>query len=148
MSSKPEILLVDDNIADLKLGLHALRQEDSALGIIVARDGEEALDVLLGRGKYQQSDVRQYLKLVLLDLKLPKVNGFDVLRVIKAHDAAKHIPVVVLTSSNQESDIQECYRLGANSYVQKPVDFDRYQQLMNLIKLYWTTANQGLTHRH
>lgn len=140
MSTKVEILLVDDNGADVKLAMHALRKRTAPEKIAVVRDGEEALTFLFGQGT-DQSTRTASLKLILLDLKLPKVNGFEVLRAIKADDKTRPIPVVVLTSSNQERDLRECYSLGANSYVQKPVDFDRFQELIEQIQQYWLVVN-------
>lgn len=141
MSSKPAILLVEDNFADVKLALHALRNAGVRTEIAVARDGEEALEFVFGKGKYANRDPNLSLKMILLDLKLPKVNGFEVLRALKNSESTKAIPVVVLTSSNQERDLRESYRLGANSYVQKPVDFDRFQELIRLVEQYWLSVN-------
>lgn len=139
MRSKPEILLVDDNSADVKLALHALGDHIEKGKIAVVRDGQEALDLVLGEA--DEYAARRSLKLILLDLKLPKIDGFEVLRELKASNKARWIPVVVLTSSNQERDLRDSYDLGANSYVQKPVDFDQYQKLIGLVAEYWLGAN-------
>ena len=141
MSAKPAILLIEDNSADVKLALHALRNAGVSTEIVVVRDGEEALEFVFATGKYADRDTDLSLKMILLDLKIPKVNGFEVLRALKSSENTKAIPVIVLTSSNQDHDLRESYRLGANSYVQKPVDFDRFQELITLIEQYWLRVN-------
>ena len=143
MSTQPKILLVDDNSADVKLALHALRKNGGAAKVAVVRDGEEALDFLFGQSRHADRPPLHSLRLILLDLKLPKLNGFEVLNAIKTDASTKSIPVVVLTSSNQERDLRECYRLGANSYVQKPVDFDLFRTLIEQIEQYWLSVNHA-----
>jgi len=136
-----DILLVEDNPADVELTLHALRQNNLANRIHVARDGEEALDYLLGRSRGDGA-LNLSLKLVLLDLKLPKVNGLDVLRAIKSDARTKVIPVVMLTSSREDKDLSEGYNLGVNSYIQKPMDFDQFRAVVKQLHLYWLLVNQ------
>ena len=137
-----EILLVEDNPADVELALHALRQNNLANGIQVARDGEEALDFLFCRGAYSKRYANDRPKLVLLDLKLPKVDGLEVLREIKSDPRTKALPVIVLTSSREEKDLVQSYQLGVNSYIQKPVDFDQFRETVKQLGLYWLVVNQ------
>ena len=137
-----EILLLKDNLDDVELTLHALHQERLANHIEVARDGEEALDFLFCRGPYAQRSFEQAPREVLLDLKLPKVDGTEVLRGIKKDPHTKAIPVVILTASGEESDMANGYHLGANGYVQKPVDFDNFRNLVKQLGLYWLVVNQ------
>ena len=137
-----EILLVEDNPDDIELTLHALRQEKVANRIEVVRDGEEALDFLFCRGPYAQRSFEQAPRVVLLDLKLPKVDGMEVLREIKKDPRTKAIPVVILTTSRDESDVVNGYHLGANGYVQKPVDFDNFRHLVKQLGLYWLVVNE------
>ncbi len=138
-----EILLVEDNPGDVELTLYALRQNHLANPIQVANDGEEALDYLFARGTYGKRALERPLKLVLLDLKLPKVDGLEVLRAIKGDPRLKVTPVVVLTSSLQEKDLVESYHLGVNSYIQKPVDFDKFLEVVKSLGLYWLLVNQA-----
>jgi two-component system response regulator len=137
-----EILLVEDNPNDVRLTLHALRQHKIANRVQVARDGAEALDFLFGTGLYAGRAVENTPKLVLLDLKLPLVDGAEVLRQIKAEPRTQMIPVVVLTTSREDRDIVDSYRLGVNSYIVKPVDFDQFAEAMRQIGLYWLLLNQ------
>jgi two-component system response regulator len=137
-----EILLVEDNPNDVRLTLHALRQHKIANRVQVARDGAEALDFLFGTGLYAGRAVENTPKLVLLDLKLPLVDGVEVLRQIKAEPQTQMIPVVVLTTSREDRDIVDSYRLGVNSYIVKPVDFDQFAEAMRQIGLYWLLLNQ------
>jgi CheY-like chemotaxis protein len=136
-----EILLVEDNPSDVQLALRALRKKKLANNIEVARDGEEALDFLFYRGKFAQRP-RNNPKLILLDLKLPKVDGLQVLEQLRKDERTKAVPVVVLTSSKEDPDIATSYALGANSYIQKPVDFDNFQQVVEQLGLYWLVINQ------
>ena len=136
-----EILLVEDNPADLELTLHALRTNNLANRIEVARDGEEALDFLFCTGKHSARNPNQMPKLILLDLKLPKVDGMEVLRQVKANPKTKTIPITVLTSSKEGNDLSRCYELGVNSYIQKPVDFDRFREVVKQFSLYWLVVN-------
>lgn len=141
-TNEVEILLVEDNPADVELTLHALRQDHVANRIHVVRDGEEALDFLFVRGDYRDRSLEPLLKLVLLDLKLPKVDGLEVLREVKTNPRTKVIPVVVLTSSREEKDLVESYHLGVNSYIQKPVDFGQFRDVVKKLSLYWLLVNQ------
>jgi CheY-like chemotaxis protein len=137
-----EILLVEDNQDDVELTLHALRKENLANNIQVARDGEEALEFLFCNGIHADRAGERPLKLILLDLKLPKVDGIEVLRRLKGDPRTKTIPVVILTSSKEERDLVNTYGLGANSYIQKPVDFDQFRETVKNVGLYWLVINQ------
>jgi two-component system response regulator len=137
-----EILLVEDDPDDAELALHALRTENLANHIEVARDGEEALDFLFCRGKNGQRSFENPPRLVLLDLKLPKVDGLEVLKRMKSDPRTKAIPVVILTSSRQDADLTEGYNLGVNSYIQKPVDFEQFRKVVKEAGLYWLVVNQ------
>jgi len=142
-----EILLVEDNPADAELTVHALRRGNLANDIEVVRDGEEALDFLFHRGSFAGRQNSRPLRLVLLDLKLPKVDGLEVLRVIKSDPATRSIPVVVLTSSTEETDLVRSYELGVNSYIQKPVDFDKFREIVKQLGLYWLVVNHAVRPR-
>ena len=137
-----EILLVKDNLDAVELALHALHQERLANHIEVARDGEEALDFLFCRCPYAHRSFEQAPRVVLLDLKLPQEDGMEVLRGIKKDPRTKAIPVVILTASREESDLANGYHLGADGYVQKPVDFDNFRNLVKQLGLYWLVVNQ------
>lgn len=136
-----EILLVEDDPADAELTVHALRKERLANNIEIARDGAEALDFIFCRGAFSNRSFTHPPRLVLLDLKLPKVSGHEVLRAIKGNERTRAIPVVVLTSSNQERDLVECYHLGVNSYIQKPVDLQKFQEVARHFGMYWLMVN-------
>ncbi len=140
--SRVEILLVEDNPAEVELTVHALSKEKLCNRIEVARDGEEALDFLFCRGRFSGRSPGHPLKLVLLDLKLPKVDGLEVLRQVKADPRTRAMPVVILTSSKEERDLVSGYQLGANSYIQKPVDFEQFRQRVKQFGLYWLVVNQ------
>ena len=137
-----DILLVEDSSKDVDLTLYVLRQSTLANRTYVARDGEKALEYLFGRGAYSDRGLECPVKLILLDLKLPKVDGLEVLRAIKNGLHTKVIPVVILTSSREEKDVMNCYDLGANSYVQKPVEFDQFREIVKQLCLYWLRVNQ------
>ena len=139
-SPQVDILLVEDNQEDMELTLHALTKENLANHIHVARDGEEALEFLNGNAE----SGRSLPKLVLLDLKLPKIDGMQVLKQIKSDPRTKTVPVVILTSSKEERDLCNGYQLGANSYIQKPVDFEQFRETVTRAGLYWLLINQPM----
>ena len=132
-----EILLVEDNQRDAELTIRALKKNNLANRLIHVQDGVEALDFLFRRGKYAEREINQHPRLVLLDLKLPKVSGLEVLRTIKQHEQTKNIPVVVVTSSIEDPDIQSAYALGVNSYVVKPVQFEAFSEAISRLGIYW-----------
>ncbi len=138
-----ELLLVEDNPHDEELAVHALKRFKLAPNIVIVRDGAEALDFIFCRGDYKHREIEDTPKMILLDLKLPKVDGLEVLEQIKQDERTKEIPVVVLTSSDQEIDILETYRLGVNSYVVKPVDFERFTETVKQLGLYWLKLNRS-----
>jgi two-component system, response regulator len=137
-----EILLVEDSQNDAELAMHALKKHKLANHIEVVRDGAEALDFIFARGSFSHRDINQTPRVVLLDLKLPKVDGLEVLRQIKADPRTRKIPVVVLTSSREERDVMESYNLGVNSYILKPVDFQQFTEAVRTIGLYWLLLNE------
>jgi two-component system response regulator len=137
-----EILLVEDNPQDAELTTRALKKQKMVNNIFTARDGAEALDFIFCRGSYSGKSTTSALKVILLDLKLPKVNGLELLKEIKKNERTRFIPVVVVTSSREDPDIKAAYELGANSYVVKPVDFEAFSQAMSNIGLYWLLINQ------
>jgi two-component system response regulator len=137
-----EILLVEDNPYEAELTIRNLKKHHLANKLLHLDDGAEALDFIFSEGKYKTNGVVQTPKLILLDLKLPKVDGLEILRRIKADPATKMIPVVVLTSSNQEKDIIESYKLGVNSYIVKPVDFDAFSKAVAELGMYWVLLNK------
>lgn len=137
-----EILLVEDNPADAELTLRALTRHNLANKVLVVGDGAEALDYLFATGTYAGRSMSETPRVVFLDLKLPKVSGLDVLRRIKSDERTRRIPVVVLTSSNEERDVVMSYELGGNSYVVKPVDFEQFSQAIQELGLYWLVVNR------
>jgi two-component system, response regulator len=138
-----DILLVEDNPQDIELTIRALKKRNLANSVFVVEDGVEALDFLFSKGKYSRRDAGQNPRLVLLDLKLPRLNGLEVLRMLKEDQRTRSIPVVMVTSSREDPDIESAYRLGANSYVVKPVDFDAFMEAMSSLGLYWLLVNQA-----
>jgi two-component system response regulator len=138
-----EILLAEDNPSDERLTLHALHRYNLTNKIHVVRDGAEALDFIFCTGAYAQRNITQPPKVVLLDLKLPLVNGLEVLQRMKADSRTRLIPVVVLTSSREERDIVDSYRLGVNSYITKPVDFEQFTEAVRTLGMYWVLLNQA-----
>jgi two-component system response regulator len=137
------ILLVEDNPDDEMLTLRALKKNNIRNRIVIARDGEAALDYLLARGEHAERNILDLPQVVLLDLKLPKIDGLEVLRVLRATPHTKRLPVVVLTSSNEEGDLIAGYDLGANSCVRKPVDFDQFMEAVRQLGLYWLVLNEA-----
>jgi two-component system, response regulator len=140
-----EILLVEDNPNDAELTMRALKKNHVANHVSLVTDGEEALDFIFARGAFRGREVGNTPKVILLDLKLPKVDGMEVLKAIKADPRTKCIPVVVLTSSKEERDIVETYELGVNSYIVKPVDFDKFFEAVGRLGMYWLLLNQSPT---
>lgn len=136
------ILLVEDNPDDVELTLRALRKNHLTNEIVVARDGVEALDYLFGTGSHDGRDLGLMPQLILLDLKLPKIDGLEVLRRVRADERTRLLPVVILTSSTEERDLVQSYSLGANSYVRKPVDFTEFVEAARQLGLYWLLYNQ------
>lgn len=137
-----EILLVEDNPNDIELELRAFKKNNLGNKVLVVRDGAEAIDYLFGTGIY--ADRKNYIqpKVILLDLKLPKIDGLEVLRIIRSDEKTKMIPVVVLTSSNEEKDLIESYQLGVNSYITKPIEFDQFVQVTANLGYYWILLNK------
>jgi len=136
-----EILLVEDNARDAELTVRALKKNNLANNLYIAKDGAEALDFLLCKGEYSKRDLTNLPKVVFLDLKLPKVSGLEVLKTIKGDKRISKIPVVVVTSSSEEPDVKEAYRLGANSYVLKPLDFEKFKTAISKLGYYWLVVN-------
>jgi two-component system response regulator len=137
-----EILLVEDNPNDVELTLRALKKQNLANKVFVVKDGAEALDFLFGAGAFSQRRIEHRPKVVLLDLKLPKIDGIEVLRRIKADERTKDMPVVMLTSSQEERDVLETYSLGVNSYIVKPVDFSNFVHAVSELGVYWGLLNK------
>lgn len=142
MSICPDLLLVEDQASDAELALHALHALGLDRSVTLLRDGAEALDYLFARGAYADRDADDQPRLVLLDLKLPKVDGLQVLEAMRSDERTRDIPVVVLTSSKETCDVERCYALGVNSYVVKPVDFDHFTEAIQQIGRYWLSMNE------
>lgn len=142
MMSDKVILLVEDNVDDEALTKRSLTRNNILNEVVVAHDGVEALDYLFGSGAYAGRDLRQMPQVILLDLKLPKADGLEVLRRIREDERTVLLPVVILTSSEEERDLIEGYRLGANSYIRKPVDFIQFNEAVNALGLYWLVLNE------
>lgn len=141
-----EVLLVEDNIVDAELAIRELKKHNMANSLVHVKNGEEALDFIFGTGKFEGSHhITNPPKVILLDIQMPKINGIEVLERIKADDRTKSIPVVVLTSSKEDPDIQKCYRLGANSYIVKPVNFEGFAMAIKNLGFYWLLLNQPPT---
>ncbi|HEX5055033.1 MAG TPA: response regulator [Gammaproteobacteria bacterium] len=143
----PTILLVEDDSNDEELGRLALEANSIKCDLVIAHDGPQALDYLWARGGYAMREAGILPKVVLLDLKLPKLSGIEVLRQIRDHPRTRHLPVVIFTSSKEESDLIECYRLGANAYVQKPIDFAEFSAALQQIGIFWLIANRTLSNK-
>jgi len=138
-----EILLVDDSVSDVELTVHTLRKNNLANSIHVAQDGKEALDFIFCREQYADREMIHRPKVILLDLKLPKLDGLEVLKAIRGDERTKAIPVVILTSSKEQRDLVEGYHLGASAYIQKPVDFDEFRKTIREIGVFWLLVNQS-----
>jgi two-component system response regulator len=145
MFNQVEVLLVEDNMHDAEMTIRALRKVNLANNLVHVKDGEEALDFIFAQGKYQAREAASPPKVVLLDIKMPKVDGIEVLRRIKGQDSSKTIPVVIMTSSKEEQDIINSYELGVNSYVVKPVDFEGFAKAVSQLGFYWLLTNQPPT---
>lgn len=145
MENEIEILLVEDNPQDAELTIRALKKYNLSNKMVHLKNGAEALDFLFSRGEYAGHMMMTIPKIILLDLKMPKINGLEVLREIKSHEKLKVIPVVVLTSSSEDPDIKECYRLGVNSYIVKPVAFSDFLAAVSELGLYWLLLNKPPT---
>lgn len=137
-----EILLVEDNKRDADLTLRALKKRNLSNQVVWVKDGEEALEYLFANGRYEERSIKNKPKVVLLDLKMPKVDGLEVLKEIRTNDITKKIPVVILTSSNEEKDIVQSYEYGVNSYIVKPVDFNKFLDAVADVGLYWLLLNK------
>jgi two-component system, response regulator len=142
MTPEVEILLAEDNASDAEMTINALKKHNLANKLLHVKDGAAALDFLFAEGEYADRNIDNKPKLILLDLKMPKVNGIEVLHKIRADERTRNIPVVVLTSSKEDPDIQKCYNLNVNSYVVKPVEFDEFQKAISSLGLYWMMMNQ------
>jgi two-component system, response regulator len=145
MNHEVELLLVEDNKSDAEMTIRALKKNNIVNKIVHLKDGAEALEFIFGEGAFEGRTIENGPKVVLLDLKMPKVNGIQVLERIKGDERTRKIPVVVLTSSKEDPDIQECYRLGVNSYVVKPVKFEAFVKAVSDLGLYWMILNQSPT---
>jgi two-component system response regulator len=146
-NNEVEILLVEDNPNDVKLALHAFRLHNLANRVQVIRDGAEALEFIFCTDRYAQREIRNGPRVILLDLKLPLVDGIEVLRRVKSDPRTRGIPVVVMTSSREDRDLVESYKLGVNSYIVKPVDFDQFTEVVRQLGYYWLLINQSLQSR-
>jgi len=142
MKQEIEVLLVEDNASDAEMTIRALKKNNLVNKLLHLTDGAEALDFIFAEGEYSGRQMENLPKVILLDLKMPKVSGIEVLRRIKTDERTKKIPVVVLTSSKEDPDIQACYALGVNSYVVKPVDFNEFQKAISELGLFWMIINQ------
>jgi two-component system response regulator len=142
MKTNHSILLVEDNPDDEALTIRALRKNNITNELVIARDGAEALDYLFGTGKYEGRDTSVTPQVTLLDLKLPKIDGLEVLKRLREDERTELLPVVILTSSNEEQDLVKGYRLGANSYIRKPVNFDQFIEAVRQLGLYWLLLNE------
>ncbi len=142
MIDEIEILLVEDNTSDAEMTIDALKKNGLANKLLHLKDGAAALDFIFGEGEYEGRNIEFMPKVILLDLKMPKVNGIEVLQRIRTDGLTKNIPIVMLTSSKEDPDIKTCYDLGVNSYVVKPVEFDEFQKAITELGLYWLIVNQ------
>jgi len=143
MNNSIDLLLVEDNINDAEMTIRQLKKNNMANNLIHVKDGEEALAFIFGTGKFEgQIALPNHPKLILLDIQMPKVNGIEVLQKLKSDPSTRSIPVVILTSSKEDPDIQQCYALGVNSYIIKPVNFDRFCEAIRNLGFYWLLFNQ------
>ncbi len=142
MFNQVEVLLVEDNIHDAEMTIRALKKVNLANNLFHVKDGEEALNFIFAQGKFAGRETSHLPKVILLDIKMPKVDGIEVLRQLKSRDESKLIPVVIMTSSKEEQDIINSYQLGVNSYVVKPVDFEGFAKAVSQLGLYWLLTNQ------
>ncbi|MCK4764989.1 MAG: response regulator [Candidatus Aminicenantes bacterium] len=142
MSKKKIIVLIEDNEDDEKLTLRAMKKNNILNEVVVLRDGEEAINYIFGKGRYVGKDTMEAPQVILLDLNLPKINGLEILKRIRENEKTRLYPVVILTSSNSEKDMVESYKLGANSYIRKPVDFDQFMESVKQLGLYWLVLNK------
>lgn len=140
-----EILLVEDNVSDAELTIRALKKNNLANNLFHVKDGAEALNFIYCKGEYSHRSNKNKPKLILLDLKMPKIDGMEVLKILKTDEDTKHIPIVILTSSNEEKDLIESYQLGANSFIQKPVEFEKFVKSIVDIGMYWVILNQNIS---
>ncbi|MEX0720422.1 MAG: response regulator [Balneolaceae bacterium] len=143
MEEKVEILLCEDNKRDADLTIRSLKKKNVNNTIIWVKDGEEALDYLFGRNAFKNRSLENKPTVILLDLKMPKVDGLGVLKEVRSHESTKTIPVVILTSSEEEKDIVQSYELGVNSYIVKPVDFKKFSDSISEVGYYWTLLNKS-----
>ena len=143
MNTDVEILLAEDKLSDAEMTIRAIRKNKMGNTIVHVKDGKAVLDFLFGEGEFATRDITRKPKVILLDLKMPKLNGIEVLKRIRANDLTKTIPVVVLTSSKEDPDIQECYKHGVNSYIVKPVVFEEFIKTVSELGLYWLLQNQA-----
>ncbi|HEX8516283.1 MAG TPA: response regulator [Bacteroidia bacterium] len=137
-----DILLVEDNTGDAELAIRALKKSNIANNIVHVKDGTEAIDFVFGTGKYEERNTENKPKMILLDLKMPKVSGIEVLKTLKSDERSMTIPVVVLTSSKEDPDIRICYELGVNSYIVKPIGFENFSNAISELGMYWLLLNQ------
>ena len=137
-----DIVVIEDNPNDAELMVRSLKKNNLANKLIVLEDGEQALDYFFCKGEYQGRDSNELPKVIFLDLKLPKVHGLEVLEQMKSNDKTKKIPIVIVTSSKEDPDIESAYKLGANSYIVKPVDFTKFSETINKLGLYWLVINE------
>lgn len=142
MKKKVEILLCEDNKRDADLTMRALKKRKLANHVIWVKDGEQALDYLFAKGEYEGRTITNTPRVILLDLKMPKVDGMEVLEKVRSHSETKHIPVVIMTSSQEEKDIVKSYDLGVNSYIVKPVDFSKFMESVSEVGFYWLLLNK------
>ena len=141
MESSIDIMLVEDNPNDIELAVYAFRKNNIESRTVIVRDGIEALDYIFSRGRYAERRPQDIPRIILLDLKLPKLNGLEVLKQIKSDDTMKKIPIIALTTSKEHSDVNSCYALGVNSYIVKPVVFAEFAEAIRLVVAYWLTLN-------